>query len=240
MSFFWYCFRKCWLRSEIMLIGNSEVLMLKLIVVRALKHPLLWQLLTSSFFLLNCSTIHQLLHSCSSKLPYTMSTFEDIYNFVYLYNSAQLLNYSLFINYMARKRMMAVVTKFQILTLWSQTCWSQTMFMIKWSRLQLKSPCVQKFRTHFFAANFSLDNIDSNELNLTWSNWKYLRSLIFFLQSDRRSPVIHVNEFRGNCIEWAACEKPNGLLAGCPIKSIVIRATLWQTWKQHFVTEIAY
>ena len=46
-----------------------------------------------------------------------------------------------------------------------------------------------------------------------------------------------MNEFRGNCIEWASCEKPNGLLAGCPIKSIVIRATLWQTWKQHFVTE---
>ena len=92
VMFFWYCYWRCWLRSKIMFIGNSEVLMLKLIVMRALKHPLLWQLLTSSFFLLNCSTIHQLLHSCSFKSPYTMSTFEDINKFVYLYNSAQLLN----------------------------------------------------------------------------------------------------------------------------------------------------
>ena len=85
LMFFWYCYWRCWLRSKIMFIGNSEVLMLKLIVMRALKHPLLWQLLTSSFFLLNCSTIHQLLHSCSFKSPYTMSTFEDINQFVFLY-----------------------------------------------------------------------------------------------------------------------------------------------------------
>ena len=134
--FFRYCYWRCWLRLEIMFIGNSEVLMLKLIVVRALKHPLLWQLLTSSFFLLNCSTIHQLLQSCSFKLSYTMSTFVDINKFVNLYNSAQFLNYSLFTNYLARKMMMAVVTKFQILPFWSQNCWFQTMFMIKLSRLQ--------------------------------------------------------------------------------------------------------